>query len=412
METILPDPFGGEVIEVDEEAIAPLTTKSDPSLFNVRGAEPPSDRSYVLPLISAEDADPSGHRHANLGPALFPYGLEKLPERTTLLPRQTHHKKIPTPLKFPKPFSTNNLSHCGQAYAETDTGPSTVDSRNMPAIPIPPQIIPMPLVPSHQQMFYNTQTGTIVSVPLHTSLTTASVDAALPQQQQILVIPQQPVQTSAEPHQIKYLKTTGGQFVPVITPLSSGIGPCNFSQDVGAVELSRFYPPRPHIRKPVCSTPLSASTNSNDTAATSFDALSMLETQESQRRHIEQQRKIHPDANIRCHARNVSDIFEEKEPEMVSIGTSAGRSANEHAFVAQHNMENDKMTHNEKDPAPVESEIPPEQTTSQYQKISGTLTLGTFTYRYSQTLTGNLIKDKELFDCLVDSAWKACITKP
>lgn len=136
-----------------------------------------------------------------------------------------------------------------------------------------------------------------------------------------------------------------------------------------------------------------------------------------QRQQIWLQMQLHPDLIKGQGNTNVSDIYENNLPNGKVSSTSADETHDEVPVPSGHNREtlssssgnnqlNTSAQSLDTQTLPLDTELLVDS-----QKVIGTVTVGSFTYKYSQTLSGNIVKDRELFDRLTDNAWKTCISK-
>ncbi len=222
-------------------------------------------------------------------------------------------------------------------------------------------------------------------------------------------------QQHQQQQQIVYVRAGNGQLVPVLTPLSSRLqthpnlvrvpassihnnSPSPTSSPIYGQHTTNSANTQPNTNKRQRVSPLSVSPpKSIDTAISAAERL--------QRQQIKLQQQLHPNLCQEIESKNISDIYniDEKETnkptvkgesielqELDRIDTSDPASAVNNGSRSS----TEKMTH---------------ETPS--SRITGTLTLGGFTYKYSQSLSGNTVKDRALFDKLVDNAWKTCLAK-
>ncbi|GAV27233.1 hypothetical protein PMKS-000697 [Pichia membranifaciens] len=310
---------------------------------------------------------------------------------------------IPPPLKLPKPFSItktdtqpgqpqdttpgNMPSVNGTAFSERQQYYVSALGQGFPATEYLQQAIP--LQPACQQTFYNPQTGTLVTFP-----TSAPPFPYTKLQQQPVVL--MPVRT-----QSYYTRAANGQLVPVAVPTLSTIPAVANSQQI------------PQRNTTSHSTPVEETALRKKQKMSAHPSPEILKAEELQRQHIQRQTLLYPNLHQEVQSPNVSDIYQTNNESATPVG-SGDENVEEDAVESGVKLE--AMNPAEYFPTMGATPI---MVTGQdaadkqpnLQKITGTLSLGAFTYKYSQTLSGDPVKDRELFDCLTDNAWKSCMAK-
>lgn len=341
---------------------------------------------------------------------------------------------IPSPLNLPKRFikpqssnqihsyasASNNSSKGSPSQRELHLKDSAIISpkisptgnssdKNSYYQPIPPQqvqqIQQMQATP-YQQLFYNVQTGQIVSMPMASPVVPPIQQLhvspqALPQP--LIVLPQQRLQPQnqqqqqqQQQQQIVYVRGVNGQLIPVLTPSSS--------HPISKPQFRAGSPLNSNKR----SDSVSPSGGNNKRHKSSLDTklTSTQAAERLQKQQIQLQAQMHPNLSSEFETTNISDVFVENS-DIVNPSYNANNA--DDTFEDDSNEKNDDAEAQFVDSA---DSVNSQQEKKPFtQKVIGTLTLGSFTYRYSQTLSGNIAKDKELFDRLADNAWKACIAK-
>lgn len=292
----------------------------------------------------------------------------------------------------------------------------------------------------YQQMFYNPQTGQVVALPVSTPHAGQYMQQQQIQQIQQIQQPQQPVMMVPpshtiplshqrqqipmvatqnvqpqviQPQQIMYVRAMNGQLIPVLTPASAYTANKSHSRSESPLNNKRgdsvSPSSNPKRQKP--------SPTSN---LTSIQAAEKLQKQQ-----IQLQTQMHPDLNMGLEVPNVSDVYvDNNNNETLCSAPSANNTSNnttaslktsdsvdDNDDTARRQFENESLSLENIDNPVQNIENGEQEKKPPMQKVIGTLTLGSFTYKYSQTLSGNLTKDRELFDRLADNAWNSCIAK-
>ena len=308
---------------------------------------------------------------------------------------------IPSPLKLPKPFritktdiqpgqpqdntSGNMPSANDTAFSERQQYYVNALGQGFPTAEYLQQAIP--LQPACQQTFYNPQTGTLVTLP-----TSAPPFPYTKLQQQPVVL--MPVRT-----QSYYTRAANGQLVPVAVPTLSTIPAVANPQQIRNTTSD--------------STPVEETPLRKKQKMSAHPSPAIQKAEELQRQHIQRQTLLYPNLHQEVQSPNVSDIYHTNNESVTSLG-SVDENVEEDAVESGVNLE--AMNTAEYSPTMGATPI---MVTGQdaadkqpkLQKITGTLSLGAFTYKYSQSLSGDPVKDRELFDCLTDNAWKSCMAK-
>ncbi|TID30405.1 hypothetical protein CANINC_001006 [Pichia inconspicua] len=349
---------------------------------------------------------------------------------------------IPSPLNLPKRFikphlppqnlnisasnnSTLSSSKGSPAQREVNSKDATVTSpklsptsnsmdKNLYYQPLPTQqvqqIQQMQLYPSYQQLYYNTQTGQIVYMPVAAPAVPFVQQISQQHLPQPLVVPSQqrqgnPVllinqqlqqQLQQQQQQIVYLKGINGQLVPLLTPSPS----YNINKP-----QSRAGSPL-NINKRNDSISPSGNDSKRQKSSTDSKLNFTQEAQRLQKQQIQLQTQMHPNLSSEFETTNISDVFVDN---LNAIDSNSNVITNDDNLNDDSNEKIDDVEAQLLDSADSSHSL--QEKKPPLQKVIGTLTLGSFTYRYSQTLSGNITKDKELFDRLADNAWKACISK-
>jgi hypothetical protein len=437
------EPETGTETEPEKTAtVARSTQHSDQSQTGV-GFTPTTDT-----LLDTTESTAGYKRNADF----TGLGRDNAKERPLSYKERT--SSLPAPLSLPKRFSppvvkytdqdkgTRDRSSSRDSVKEGDSDYKAKDDTeySKPGSQCLPSQHPNHM-PAYQQMLYNPHTGALLpfsapAAPM-TGAAMATGNLASPtyvmpvqslQQYQPAYYPhliphqqgqqqqqQQHQQQHQQQQQIVYVRAGNGQLVPVLTPLSSRLqthpnlvrvpassihnnSPSPTSSPIYGQHTTNSANTQPNTNKRQRVSPLSVSPpKSIDTAISAAERL--------QRQQIKLQQQLHPNLCQEIESKNISDIYniDEKETnkptvkgeilelqELDRIDTSDPASAVNNGSRSS----TEKMTH---------------ETPS--SRITGTLTLGGFTYKYSQSLSGNTVKDRALFDKLVDNAWKTCLAK-
>lgn len=361
-----------------------------------------------------------------------------------------HSKITPSPLSLPKRFSVSSLKDRTSSQVRVPPSqhqsqlPQNVPQFQHPIYPIQQISLPAqrksqnPIMPQYQQMFYNPQTGSVMSVPVATP--PQIHPQAHPQGHQMMYmlpgnsIPQQNGPVS----QIVYMKSPSGQLIPVLTPVTSmnNVPSYPVFSPSNSENANQFSNKRQKVTSP------SSALNAASSVTQSAERL--------QREQIQIQLQRNPDINKFSNSSNISDIYNVDEivdvsnttpivkndenikpndikdattPVIVDDGNHEDETGlNDEQVTDNNNNLKSQVVSNENSTNSISSTSHLASTNSilsnvsnnsaiSSKKITGTLTLGAFTYKYSQTLSNNPIKDRELFDRLTENAWKTCMSK-
>lgn len=258
------------------------------------------------------------------------------------------------------------------------------------------------LQPAYQQTFYNPQNGTLVTLPMsapplsYPNAVSATTAAPQPQQQPVVLMPVRP--------QTYYTRAANGQLVPVAVPTLSTIpAVCNMAAN-SQQTLQR--------NTTSDSTPFEETSPRKKQKTSAHPSPEIKKAEELQRQHIQRQTLLYPKLHQEVQSPNVSDIYQ--------TNNESALAGSEDEHVEEDGVENSIKLEatNHAETCSTMGDTPimvtgqdAEDKQPKLQKITGTVSLGAFTYKYSQTLSGDPIKDRELFDCLTDNAWKSCMAK-
>lgn len=389
-------------------------------------------------LLSSDCLVPSS---VQLPPPPPPQSSTELADNTIPKNGKSSSVSIPAPLNLPKRFIINQNNNQGSETVEeslsnsnsnsnSNTNTNTNTNANIPKDMQNYQYIPYPRQPTYQQTYLNTQTGTLMALPISAPpYPYSNIPPQLQQFQQPVILVQQrlsqsippplPQQQQQQQQQVYYTRTANGTFVPVILPSSQQVIPKSIpvsttSEQTTSNKRQKVSPPN------------------NKNSSSSSSPSSIQNAEQIQRQLIQRQLQMYPNLQD-LQTPNVSDIYQSTN----STSRNQTSGNNEFRIVSQLPSNDDTLANtNEHDQDSLDpqseshsSDHSPTSTLqnqthgdtidntqteskkSKAQRIIGTVTLGSFTYKYSQTLSGDSTKDKELFDRLTDNAWKSCLTK-
>lgn len=332
---------------------------------------------------------------------------------------------LPPPLKLPKRFSVANTD------TEYKTEPPQENPGSMPAangsqFPGRQQYFANPVTqgfPSadylqcplqqvrpmqpYQHTFYNTQTGTLVTLPMSAPPYPYANVAVAPQvQQPVLLMPVR--------QQTYYTRAANGQLVPVAVPALSTV-PAMANVNLGSSGNPQLSQQTTTAAGAVSAAAAAAEDKSarKKQKTSKSAAPSILKAEQLQRQHIQRQTMLYPNLHQQVQSPNVSDIYQTNDDSANSVVSG---EENYEDGVGENGVKMEMVNTAETSPAMGNTPImltgqEAVEKQPKLQKITGTVTLGAFTYKYSQTLSGDPTKDRELFDCLTDNAWKSCMAK-
>lgn len=347
---------------------------------------------------------------------------------------------IPTPLNLPKKFNIEN-SQSSDRLLNKDIKNSNKDSKNnsnqisnlnssnqqdMTSNNLQSQFIHYynPIVSQQlinnnlpiQQQITN-QSRPIISLPLSAPPLT-NYNLQFQQQPQPIYLAQPTL------YQIVYSKASNGQIIPLISPVNN-YQPQFYNSNINDQNLRNN---NSNTNNPNSSNTNDISNKRQKTSSTSLTNDSIKMTELLQKQQISRQMKIYPNLNKELKVPNISDIFESNYTSNInSLSGSEEILDNDLEIKPNKDQELDPTSDNVSNISPTSSStsnqdnldnkalLNPQLQFSKIQKcpkkIIGTVSLGSFTYKYSQTLSGDSVKDRELFDRLTDNAWKSCISK-
>lgn len=379
-----------------------ITTKDKDLNLNMSAAfndykSPDSSMSMVYPL--PDSTVPSPGKSPKKNPSII--APLTLPKRFSKVQSSTENKKV-----------QDNLSDMSQPYQHSQAYLQPIQ--------------PMSQSQPYQQLFYNTQTGTIMTLPVSASPYTYT---NFPQPNPFVMVPpknNQPHQPQ-QPQQIVYIKTATGQIVPVLTPATAY--PTAYKHPLQ--QFRQVGSPIPKNESLLSPNSISPKNKKQKVSPSSVNSATRA-AERLQKEQINLQMQMHPNLHEEFAAPNISDIYEKSNNNedddndlstIPTVGTAHTSNCNSTVLPASSNSaeeiyDDDKQLNqhqlhvSQSSQPPQLSESSTESTTKpSSQRIIGSVNLGSFTYKYSQTLSGNLVKDKELFDRLTENAWNSCIAK-
>lgn len=282
-----------------------------------------------------------------------------------------------------------------------NTIPSTIPSLQ----PLQP-LQPLPQMPRYQQqMFYNPATGQVLALPVQCPTAMQPQQQYYPVQQPFYSISprqQYPIQQQVQ-QPIYYMRTATGQFIPMTTVKTNSSKKSN-------QQLNKR-----HQRSSVGSATANSSQNSN-----------IQSPEQLQRQQIQFQMRMHPNLSDELQTPNISDVylksgeFDPSASPVDDLDEKTDKTDTEFTYDSNNTQNPNSQassgvstsTTNSANSGNSNSNSNSNSSTgTKTERILGTLTLNGFTYKYSQTLSGDLSKDKDLFDRLTENAWKACVAK-
>jgi hypothetical protein len=319
---------------------------------------------------------------------------------------------LPTPLNIPKRFSKvqstdKKLDRTEQPIDKEQIidNIQQITNNNQYIQPLQPLQHLLPLQPMsqipNQQMFYNVQTGTIMTLPV--------LAQSYPYQASPQIVMAPPRDQQLPTQQIVYMRTITGQLVPVLTPTTScpiSVNNQHLRQNISPTTKERSDSASPTVKRQ----------KTLNLAASSSSATKVAE--HLQKQQIQLQKQMHPNLNEEFGTTNISDIYETNK----KCNSTVGNNINTNSTTTASATINSAISNSTEDAFDDETSSTLEKNDPELaesinllvtapNKIIGSVTLGTFTYKYSQTLSGNLARDKELFDRLTENAWKSCLFK-
>ena len=433
------------------------------------------------------------------------YKKDTLPQetRSNSNSNKSPSKFTPSPLSLPKRFSlssvkdsNNNKSIHPTTNQNTSQNihPNQSFPHNFQQPLYPIQQIPLstqrdqsnPML-HYQQMFYNPQTGSMMSLPVAQSSQSQnqpqvmymvpsnhpiqSINQHHPQHAHLIqqhsphVPPQQQHIHHAPVSQLVYMKTASGQLIPVLTPVSSVNNIPSFPIISPNSKINNNNNNNNNFTQP--------SNKRQKTSDSSSSSISQS-AERLQRQQIQLQLQRNPNINKLADSSNISDIYnvennnnnengpksttslgrnnenvqiikndskngedddlvaegdgdedddEDDDDDDANIDQDDNKNSNKlHQVTDNNNISKSQVVSKETPTSIVSSTSPLSSANSvisndstssskSSKKITGTLTIGSFTYKYSQTLSNNPTKDRELFDRLAENAWKTCMSK-
>ncbi|KAG0681603.1 BTB/POZ domain-containing protein 19 [Pichia californica] len=283
---------------------------------------------------------------------------------------------------------------------------------------------PLQYIPSYYPMQINQQTGSLNTLPISAppypiSTQPLQYQNQLQQQQQQQQ-QQQVMFVQPRPQQIVYARTANGQLIPLLVQQ-----PQSFNN------LGMVVPSQVHNNDTITNNDVTVKNddtpNKRQKTAKLTENELIQNAENLQRQHILRQMQMHPNLNKELQIPNISDVFHTNCNSETSATSTSGnenieteevidneleiKAENDHDQVENIKSINYSLISNNLEKSSDKNTQSPPSLQKKPQKIIGTVTLGTFTYQYSQTLSGDLTRDKELFDRLSDNAWKTCISK-